>query len=213
MYSNIASLIEHSLLKRGTTLNEIELLCREAIDNNFAAVCVPPLFVKKAKELITGSSVKLVSVIGFPYGYSAIEPKLAEIILAMVDGADEMDMVVNMTALKNNDWQYLARELNTILPIVQNKGKVLKVVIEGILLSDDELVKCCDLYGAAGVPYISLSTGIEEGLPSIETVRLVRKHLADSVQIKIAGDFSSYEAMALFVKAGVNRIGSRMTVK
>ena len=213
MYSNIALHIDHTLLKRTATLKEIELLCKEAIDHKFAAVCVPPLFVKKAKALIAASCVKLVSVIGFPYGYSAIEPKLAEIILAMVDGADEMDMVVNITALKNNDWQYLARELNTILPIVQNKGKVLKVVLESHLLLEDELIKCCDLYGAAGVTFISLSSGIEEGIPSIETVNLVRKHLADPVQIKITGDFSSNEEMTSFIKAGVKSIGCRMTVK
>jgi deoxyribose-phosphate aldolase len=171
------------------------------------------LFVKKAKEFTAGSPLKVITVIGFPYGFSAIEAKLAEVILAIVDGADELDMVINITALKNNDWQYLAREINAILPIIQNKGKLLKVVIESHLLSGNELIKCCDIYGASAVNYFSLSTGIESQLPALETVKLVRKHLADAVGLKVSGHFNTVEDVMAYKHAGVSRIGTRLIVK
>jgi len=213
MHSDISSFIDYTLLEPTTTLSDIEQLCKEAIEHNFAAVCLPPLFVKKAKEFTSGSLVKVNTVIGFPYGYSAIEAKLAEIILAMVDGADELDMNINITALKNEDWQYLAREINTILPIVQGKGKVLKVVVESSLLSADELIKCCDIYGAAAVNYFSFSTGTTPALPKTDTVKLVRKHLANPVGIKVAGDFNNREEIDSFIQAGANRIGTHLLVK
>ena len=113
----IASYIDHTLLKPTATLPEIENLCREAMEYGFAAVCVPPLYVKKASELVADSKVNTATVIGFPFGYSAIEAKVAEIVLAIVDGADELDMVVNISAIKNNDWAFIANEINTIMPL------------------------------------------------------------------------------------------------
>ena len=139
MNSDFALSIDLTALEQTVTLSDIERLCQEGIEKKVIAICVPPLFVKKAKALTAGSGVKVATVIGFPYGYSAIEAKLAEIVLAIIDGADELDMVVNITALKNNDWQYLAKEINTILPIIQNKGKLLKVVVECSLLSSEEI--------------------------------------------------------------------------
>jgi deoxyribose-phosphate aldolase len=207
MQLTIASQTEYISLKPGTTIKEVEKLCKKAIDDNVAAVCVPPLLVEKAKKLTEGSSIKIATVIGYPYGYSVIEAKLAEIIMAMVDGADELDIVINMTALKNNDWQYLARELNTILPVIRKKQKVIKIIIETSLLSDDEIIKCCDLYGISGVDYISLSTGIEISSTSGEKAGLVRKHLADAVGIKISGIFKNEEETEGLIAAGAGRIG------
>src|SRR5580698_3254624 len=118
---DIASYIDHTFLKPATTFADIKKLCGEANQYHFAAVCVPPPFVKEAKKLTEQTGVKVATVVGFPFGYSAIEAKVAEIVLAMVDGVDELDMVINITALKNNDWQYLANEINAILPFAQNK--------------------------------------------------------------------------------------------
>jgi deoxyribose-phosphate aldolase len=103
---NIAGYIDHTVLKPTTTVKDVEKLCEEAAQYQFAAVCVPPLFVKKAKEILSGSSTKVATVIGFPFGYSAIEAKVAEVILAIIDGADELDVVINISAIKNNDWQF-----------------------------------------------------------------------------------------------------------
>jgi deoxyribose-phosphate aldolase len=207
MHLTIASQTEYISLKPGTTIQEIEKLCKKAIDDNIAAVCVPPLLVEKAKKLTEGSSIKIVTVIGYPYGYSVIEAKLAEIIMAMVDGADELDIVINMTALKNNDWQYLATELNTILPVIRKKQKIIKIIIETSLLSDDEILQCCDLYGISGVDYISLSTGIDRTNTSGEKAGLVRKHLADAVGIKLSGIFDNEEETEALIAAGASRIG------
>src|SRR3954447_12716471 len=154
--------IDHTLLKPTTTLAEIEKLCSEAIQFSFATVCVPPPFVKKAKEFTAGTPVRVATVIGFPFGYSAVEAKLAEILLAMVDGADELDIVINLIALKNNDWQYLANEINHILPVVKQNNKVIKVIIETGVLTDAEIIRCCELYGAAQVDFLKTSTGYAE---------------------------------------------------
>src|SRR5258706_1466803 len=110
--SKIASIIDHTVLKPTTTLRDVEKLCSEAADYGFAAVCIPTLFVKKAKEYLYNSTVKVATVIGFPFGYSAIEAKVAEIVLAIIDGVDELDVVINISAIKNNDWQFLANEIN-----------------------------------------------------------------------------------------------------
>jgi deoxyribose-phosphate aldolase len=207
MYSNLTSQISLTLTDRKATLVQVEDLCTSALSNKFYSVCVPPLFVKKAKELLAGSSIKVCTVIGFPYGYNAIEAKLAEIVLAIVDGADELDMVINMTALSNADWQYLARELSSVLPIVQKQHTALTIVIESNLVSPEDLVKCCDLYGAAGVQNCSLSTGIEAALPGLQTVGLLRQHLADSVGIKVTGIFKDEVEMKLYGAAGAGYLG------
>src|ERR1019366_8123348 len=123
---NIASYIDHTVLKPTTLIADIEKLCNEARQYGFSAVCVPPNFVKKAKEFTQGTAVKVATVIGFPFGYSAIEAKIAEIVLAIVDGADELDVVINISAIKNNDWEYLANEINHIMPIIRQKNKTIK---------------------------------------------------------------------------------------
>jgi len=210
---NIAPYIEHTLLKQTTTLAEIETLCKETKQYGFAAVCVPPLYVKKAKETLKNSEVKVATVIGFPMGYCAIEAKVAEIVLAIVDGVDELDMVANISAIKNNDWTFIGNEINTIMPIVKNKNKVLKVIIESGALTDEEIIKCCDIYGAAGVDYVKTSTGFAEKGASIHDVQLIRAHLADSVKIKASGGIRSYSFAKELINAGANRIGCSASIE
>lgn len=210
---NIAQYIDHTLLKPTATISEIEKLCKEALEYGFAAVCVPPLYVKKSKEFLSGSNVKLATVIGFPFGYSAIEAKVAEIVLAIVDGADELDFVVNISAIKNGDWEFLANEINTVMPIINNKEKVIKVIIESGILTDDEIIKCCDIYGAAGVDYVKTSTGYAEKGASIYAVDLIRTHLADSIKIKASGGIKSFSFAKELLNAGANRLGCSSSVK
>lgn len=204
---NIARYIDHTVLKQTTQLSDVQQLCRESTEYQFAAVCVPPLYVKKAKEMLGNSGVKVATVIGFPFGYSAIEAKVAEIVLAMVDGADELDMVVNIAAIKNGDWTFLANEINTIMPIIKNKDRVMKVIIESGMLSDDEIIKCCDIYGAAGVDYVKTSTGFAEKGASIHAVQLIRTHLNDQVKIKASGGIRSFAFARELINAGADRLG------
>lgn len=210
---NIAPYIDHTLLKQTVTLSEIKSLCREALEYGFAAVCVPPLYVKEAKGILSDSNIKTATVIGFPFGYCAIEAKVAEIVLAIVDGADELDMVVNISAIKNGDWTFIANEINTIMPIVKNKGKVIKVIIESGILTNDEIIKCCDIYGAAGVDYVKTSTGYAEKGASIHDVQLIRAHLADTIKIKASGGIRSYSFAKELINAGANRLGCSASVQ
>jgi len=210
---NIAAYIDHTILKPTTLIADVERLCKEATENSMAAVCVPPMFVKQAKFLLAKSDVKVVTVIGFPFGYSAVEAKLAEVLLAIVDGADELDMVINISALKNNDWQYLAGEINAVLPIIRSKKKVLKVIIESGLLTDEEIIKCCDLYGLAEVDFLKTSTGYAETGATVHAVKLMRKHLADTVRIKASGGIRTFNFAKELIDAGADRIGCSSSLK
>lgn len=204
--------IDHTLLKPTALVSDIEKLCKEAIEYQFAAVCVPPNFVKKAKIFLGNSSVKLATVIGFPFGYSAVEAKLAEVILAIVDGADELDIVANISAIKNGDWQYLANELNHITPIIKSKGKSIKIIIESGVLTEDEIIKCCELYGIAGIDYLKTSTGYAEKGATIEAVALFKKHLPSNVQIKASGGIRDYAFAKQLVDAGATRLGCSASI-
>ncbi len=199
--------IDHTILKPTCLVADIEKLCAEAKQYDFAAVCVPPNFVKLAKEKLAGSTVQVATVIGFPFGYSATEAKIAEIILAMVDGADELDVVANIAAIKNGDWTAIADEINHIMPIIRSKGKVVKIIIESGILTDDEIIKCCDIYGIAGIDYLKTSTGYAEKGASVEAVKLFRKHLPDQVQIKASGGIRDYATAQSMIAAGATRIG------
>lgn len=204
---NIAKYIDHTILKPTTLISDIESLCSEAKEYGFAAVCVPPNFVKKAKELTAGSGVKVATVIGFPFGYSAVEAKIAEILLAIVDGVDELDVVINISAIKNGDWMYLADEINHIMPIIRSKNKVIKIIIESGILTDEEIIKCCEIYGIAGIDYLKTSTGYAEKGATVEAVKLFRLHLPANIQIKASGGIRDYAFAKQLVDAGATRLG------
>ncbi len=204
--------IDHTVLKPTLLLQEVEQLCHEATEHQFKAVCVPPNFVKKAKEFLQGTPVKVATVIGFPFGYSAVEAKLAEIVLAMVDGVDELDVVANISAIKNGDWAYLANELNHIMPVVKSKNTTLKIIIESGVLTNDEIIKCCELYGIAGIDYLKTSTGYAEKGATIEAVQLFRLHLPNAVQIKASGGIRSYSFAKQLIDAGATRLGCSASI-
>ncbi|MBC7511975.1 MAG: deoxyribose-phosphate aldolase [Ferruginibacter sp.] len=210
---DIASYIDHTVLKPATLIADVEKVCAQAIQYQFAAVCVPPLFVKKAAALLTGTAIKTATVIGFPFGYSAVEAKVAETILAIIDGADELDVVINISAIKNNDWQFLASEINAILPILRKRATLIKIIIESGILTNEEIIKCCDLYGAAGVDFMKTSTGYAEKGATVEAVQLMRKHLADKIQIKASGGIKTYTFAKQLIDAGATRLGCSSSVE
>jgi len=200
--------IDHTILKPTCLLSDIEKLCAEAKQYDFAAVCVPPNFVKLAKEYLQGSDVKVATVIGFPFGYSATEAKIAEIILAMVDGVDELDVVANISAIKNGDWVAIGDEINHLLPIIRSKGKIVKIIIESGVLTNDEIIKCCEIYGIAGIDYLKTSTGYAEKGASVAAVALFKKYLPAQVQIKASGGIRDYATAKQMMEAGATRIGT-----
>jgi deoxyribose-phosphate aldolase len=133
-------------------------------------------------------------------------------VLAIIDGADELDVVINISAIKNNDWQFLASEINSILPIIKSKGKAIKIIIESGILTDEEIIKCCDLYGAAGVDFMKTSTGYAEKGATIEAVKLMRKHLANNIRIKASGGIKTYTFAKQLIDAGADRIGCSSSI-
>jgi deoxyribose-phosphate aldolase len=208
----IAAYIDHTILKPLTRLEEVKTLCVEATEYGFAAVCVPPPFVKVVDAILDPVLVKVATVVGFPFGYSAIEAKVAETVLAIVDGADEIDMVINLIALKNGDWDYLSREVKPVLDIVRSKGKALKVIIESGVLSEEEIIHCCNLYGLLGIDFMKTSTGYAEKGATIEAVQLMRQHLPSGVQIKASGGIRDYAFARALVAAGATRLGCSASV-
>ena len=143
---SLAQYIDHTILKPTTTKEEIEKLCKEAMEFSFAAVCVPPYFVSQAAGLLTGTNINTATVIGFPFGYSHYSAKAIETEQAIKDGAKEIDMVMNIAALKNKDFNYLEKEVQAILDVTKKGEALLKVIIESGLLTDEEIISCCNFY-------------------------------------------------------------------
>jgi deoxyribose-phosphate aldolase len=210
---NIASYIDHTILKPTTTHIEIKKICEEALRYEFAAVCVPPPMIREAKQRLSGSTVKTATVIGFPFGYSVTKAKLEEAVQAISDGADELDTVIDLIALKSGDWGSLEREMQAITELVHGQGKIIKVIIESGILSDDEIVRCCDLYSRLGVDFVKTSTGYAEKGASIEAVQLMRKRLPASIRIKASGGIRSYSFARQLIGAGAERLGSSAGVE
>lgn len=209
---NLSSYIDHTVLKPDTTLAEVEKLCNEAAHYGFAAVCVPPPFVKRVKAILSLTDIKVATVIGFPFGYSATEAKLAETILAMVDGADEIDMVINLIALKIKDWDYLTKEIKLIRDITHNKGRLLKVIIESGILTEEEIIICCTQIGTLNIDYMKTSTGYAEKGAGIGAVQLMRAHLPPGVKIKASGGIRTYDFAKALIEAGAERLGCSASV-
>jgi len=203
----IATYIDHTILKPTCLISDIEKLCNEAVEYGFAAVCIPPPFVKRAKIILDPTPVKVATVIGFPFGYAAVESKVAETVLAIVDGADELDMVINLIAVKNADWEYLQKEISVIMEVIRQRKRVIKVIIESGLLTEAEIIRCCELYAQAGVDFVKTSTGYAEKGATVEAVQLMRKHLPSSVSIKASGGIRTYSFAKQLIDAGANRIG------
>lgn len=205
--------IEHTTLKADTSLNAIKKLCKEAIDNEFVGVCVPPYFVKDAKALLKNTTVKLVTVVGFPLGYSTTPSKVEEVKKAIDEGADEIDMVINITALKNKDYAYVSNDISSLATLVHLKGAVLKVIIETALLTQKEKVKILEICDEIGVDYVKTSTGFAKEGAKVEDIELMRSKLSDKIKIKASGGIKTKEQAIALIKAGADRLGASSGVK
>jgi len=209
----IEKYIQHAALKPGTTIGDIDMLCSEAVEYKMTDICVPPLFIKKAKALTDETGIRVSAVIGFPFGYSAIEAKVAEIVLAVIDGVDDIEMLINTSAVKNSDWQFLANEINTVMPVIRGRGKTITVILETALMSDPEIITACDIYGAAAVDHVKAGTGFAEDAMILERVQLLRKHLAEPVGIKVATGIKNYSFAKELIKAGASRLCCNNSLK
>ena len=210
---NLAPYIDHTILKPTAVIGDIEKLCLEAVEHGFAAVCVPPPFVKRVKTILDPTLIQVATVTGFPFGYSATEAKIAETVLAIVDGADELDMVINLIALRMNEWNFLTKEIALATEVVHKKGKLIKIIIESGILTNNEIIQCCKLFGPLGIDFMKTSTGYAEKGATLEAVQLMREHLPDNVKIKASGGIKTYAFAEQLIKAGATRLGCSASVQ
>ena len=204
-------LIDHTLLKPDASIEAIEKLCEEALKYDFASVCVNPGFVPLCAKLLKGSNVKVCTVIGFPLGATLPSVKVYETKEAVREGADEIDMVINVSQLKAKNDAYVYQEIKDIKAACD--GKLLKVIIETCLLTDEEKVRACELSVKAGADFVKTSTGFSTGGATAEDVALMRKTVGPHIGVKASGGVRTYEDMVEMVKAGANRIGTSNGVK
>ena len=210
---NIAPFIDHTLLRPDAALSDIQLLCKEAVASRFAAVCVPPVYVREATEQVAGSNVSVATVIGFPFGYHLPAVKAAEAELAILSGASELDMVINLTALKSGDWRALETEIREVLEIVKLSSRKLKVIIESGILTDDDLKQCCAFYGRFNIDFLKTSTGYAATGATVEAVRTMRSLLPAHIAIKASGGIRSYAFAKELIDAGATRIGTSASMQ
>jgi len=213
MAAKIAHMIDHTLLKPDATQDQIAQLCYEARKYGFAAVCVNPANVKLAAQLLKNSPVAVCTVVGFPLGAIPTEVKAYEAQKAIEDGATEIDMVINIGALKSGDYELVKRDIATVVRTCHNNRAICKVIIEAALLTDEEKVKACELAKAAGADYVKTSTGFGPGGATVEDVALMRRVVGPRMGIKAAGGIRTFEAAKQMVKAGATRIGASAGVK
>jgi deoxyribose-phosphate aldolase len=211
--TRIAALIDHTLLKPGATRSEIEELCREAVRFGFASVCVNPWYVPLAAEMVHGSTVKVCTVVGFPFGATLTSVKMYETEQAIKLGAHEIDMVQNVGALKSGDYVQLEADIRGVADVCHRDGAICKVILEMALLSQDEKVRASTLAQCAGADFIKTCTGFASGGATAEDVALMRAAVGPSLGIKAAGGIRSLADLQRMVAAGATRIGASASVK
>ena len=209
----VAAMIDHTLLKPDASLAEVETLCREAAQFGFATVCVNPTWVAACARLLKGTAVKVTSVVGFPLGATTPDVKNYETRRALFDGAGEIDMVINVGALKSGDLRMVERDIEAVAGPCREAGAVSKVIIEAALLTDDEKVTACTLAKAAGADYVKTSTGFGPGGATVADVALMRRVVGDQMGVKAAGGVRDLESVKAMVAAGATRIGASAGVR
>lgn len=208
--NEILSKVDHTFLKQTATWNDIKELCDDAIRYNTASVCIPPSFVKEAKEYVN-EKMKVCTVIGFPNGYNTTDVKVFETKDAIKNGADEIDMVINIGMLKEKEYDAILNEINEIKKACGDK--ILKVIIETCLLTEEEKIKMCDIVSNSNADFIKTSTGFPTAGATIEDIKLFKKHIKNDKKIKAAGGISSFEDAERFIEEGASRLGTSRLVK
>ena len=209
--SDIAARIDHTLLKADATSDEVRELCREAREHQFASVCVNPGYVALAADLLRGSPVKVCTVVGFPLGATTTFSKVVETKEAVANGADEIDMVINIGALKNGEDHLVEEDMREVVRAAS--GRLTKSIFETALLSDDEVVRACRMAKRAGLDYVKTSTGFGPGGATVHHVALMRKTVGRSMGVKASGGVRDLEGAQAMIEAGATRIGASASVK
>lgn len=211
-YKDIYKMIDHTLLKQDATSEEIKKLCKEALEYNFASVCVNPTNVELAAKILNGSLVKVCTVIGFPLGANTTKIKVLEAKDAVENGATEVDMVINIGRLKDKDYDYVKKDIEAVVNEVKGKA-LIKVIIETCLLTDEEKVIACKLASEAKADFVKTSTGFSTGGATPFDVKLMRETVGENMGVKASGGIRTSEDAKELIKNGANRIGASASIK
>lgn len=207
---DILKTVDHTLLLQTSTWDEIKVICDDGMKYGVASVCIPPSFVKRVKEYV-GEALKICTVIGFPNGYNTTEVKVFETRDAIQKGADEIDMIINIGMVKEKNYDYITNEIREIKEACEDK--ILKVIIETCLLTEEEKIVLCDCVTKAGADFIKTSTGFSNGGATIEDIELFKKYVGKDVKIKAAGGVKSIEKAEEFIEKGASRLGTSSIIK
>lgn len=208
---NLAQYIDHTILKPQTQKKDIIKICEEAMENNFYSVCVNSCYVSLVKRLLGNTNVKITSVVGFPLGAMDMESKAFEAKNAVNNGADEIDMVINIGALKDKNYEYVLEDIKGVLNSLDGKA-ILKVIIETSLLEDEEKIIACKLAKEAGAHFVKTSTGFSTGGATVEDIRLMRNIVGSDMGVKASGGIRSREKALQMIEAGASRLGASSSV-
>jgi deoxyribose-phosphate aldolase len=210
-YENIAKMIDHSLLQPILSVEELDRGCHLAREYNVASVCILPYSLELCAEILKGSTVKASTTVGFPHGGHATGVKVAEAERALADGGQELDMVVNISKVLSEDWDYVRSDIRAVLEVTHGGGAKLKVIFENCYIRDSHKIRLCEICGELGVDWVKTSTGYGSGGATEEDVRLMRKHSPPSVQVKAAGGIRDLDRLLVFRSLGATRIGASRT--
>jgi deoxyribose-phosphate aldolase len=211
-YEEIAKMIDHSLLNPVMTDEDLETGCRIARDYDVATVCIKPYYLKRCAGLLAGSPVQPTTVIGFPHGGHTTAIKVAEAEQALRDGAQELDMVVNIGKVLSGDWDYVHQDIRAVVEAGHAGGAIVKVIFENCYLQDAHKIRLCEICGEVGADFVKTSTGYGTGGATIEDLKLMRKHSPPHVQVKAAGGVRTLDQLLEMRAAGVTRVGATRTV-
>lgn len=205
---NIAPYLDQTLLKVNTTQQMVEELCTKSVELGIGGVCIPPFYTNTANKILADTDTKLVTVVGFPFGYTNITSKAEATKKVLQDGADEVDVVMNIGAFLSENFAHVADEIESVLTLCHMSNKALKVIIETCLLTDEQIVKACEICAEKEVDFVKTSTGFNGPGADVRTVKLIREILPKGIKIKASGGIKDYETAMKMIEAGADRIGT-----
>ena len=210
-YHEIAKMIDHSLLNPAMTANDLEQGCKRGLDYDCASVCIMPYALRRCAEILKGSTVKASTTIGFPHGGHTTVVKVAEALGALDDGGQELDMVVNISKVLSEDWDYVRQDVQAVIDATHGRGQKLKVIFENCYLQDHHKIMLCEICGELGADWVKTSTGYGTGGATIEDLKLMRRHSPAHVQVKAAGGVRTLDQLLEVRALGVSRVGASRT--
>jgi len=211
-YEQIAKMIDHSLLNPTLTVDDLEKGCKIALDYNVGSACIMPYYLKRCAEALAGSTVKASTTIGFPHGGHTTAIKVAEARQALLDGGEELDMVVNISQVLSGQWDYVRADIKAVIDVTHEYGQKVKVIFENCYLDDAQKIKLCEICGELNADWVKTSTGYGTGGATDEDLRLMRQHSPAQVQVKAAGGVRSLDRLLAVRALGVTRVGATATV-